>query len=110
MNEYILFVFHFNKPKALLIAEPLDSTFAIPASLEHPICKLLYSAGSYKKTAKREIPLWLICRFVQNAPQLTLLLEKSISLQKARNLSGRLWYFILLIKIRFIVFIRAVIF
>jgi hypothetical protein len=27
MNEYILSVFHFNKPKALLIAEPLDSTF-----------------------------------------------------------------------------------
>jgi hypothetical protein len=26
MNEYILSVFHFNKPKALLIAEPLDST------------------------------------------------------------------------------------
>jgi hypothetical protein len=26
MNEYILFVFHFNKPKAPLIADPLDST------------------------------------------------------------------------------------
>jgi hypothetical protein len=27
MDEYILGTFHFNKPKALLIAEPLDSTF-----------------------------------------------------------------------------------
>jgi hypothetical protein len=26
MNEYILSVFHFDKPKALLLAEPLDST------------------------------------------------------------------------------------
>jgi len=27
MDEYILRTFHFNKPKTLLIAEPLDSTF-----------------------------------------------------------------------------------
>ncbi len=26
MNEYILFVFHFDKPKSFLIIEPLDST------------------------------------------------------------------------------------
>ena len=27
MDEYILRAFYFNKPKSLLIAEPLDSTF-----------------------------------------------------------------------------------
>jgi hypothetical protein len=37
MNEYILSLFHFNKPKALLLAEPLDSTlghYNLPAKAD----------------------------------------------------------------------------
>jgi len=56
MNEYILRTFHFNKPKALLIAEPLDSTlrhYNLPSKSDLQVaipCRIL------QKTAEPEIP------------------------------------------------------
>jgi hypothetical protein len=64
MDEYILRAFYFNKPESLLIAEPLDSTFRYYSLPRKSDLQVIIPFRILQKSIKREIPLWLVCRFL----------------------------------------------